>query len=78
MSVSPTSVARLQKTRSRKSLSLQQELIRLRSLVIGLAGVDEEGAYRPEFVEQTLNASEEKAQHTFTDSDSFLRHLRSV
>ena len=78
MSVSSPSTTRLQKTRSRRPLSLQQELIRLRSLVIGLAGVDEEGVYRPEFIEQTLKAAEEKAQHTFTNSDSFLKHLRSV
>ena len=68
-----TSRARVSKRRS-----LEQELVHLRSLMIGLAGTDEEGVYRPEFVARTLEAAREIPTHTFTDPTTFLQQLRSV
>ncbi len=54
------------------------ELMRLRSLVIGLAGTDEEGEYRPEFVERLLKAAECKSTHVFKGSADLLKQIRSV
>ena len=54
-----------------------KEVELLRSLVIGTLGKDKEGEYRPEFVEEILRAVQEKSPHTFKDSKSFLKHLRT-
>lgn len=69
---------RVQKVRSPKTQSLKQEVVRLRSLVIGIAGTDEERSYRPEFVERTLRAANEIPRYTFTNPADFLKHLRSL
>lgn len=57
--------------------ALQQEVRQLRSFVIGLAGKDPEGAYRPEFVREILRAAKEKPRYQFWDARSFLRQLRN-
>ena len=50
----------------------------LRSAVIGLLGEDEEGQYRPEFVEEILKSSKEKPTHTYKGPGSFLKQLREI
>ena len=55
---------------------LQQEVELLRSFVVGIAGKDNEGNYRPEFVRKVLKASKEKGRFIFKDGKSFLSHLR--
>jgi hypothetical protein len=57
--------------------NLQQEVALLRSAVIALLGEDQEGQYRPEFVAQTLKASQEPAVGRFKDAKSFLRLIQT-
>ena len=60
---------------SKQATSLKHEVELLRSFVIGFAGRDKEGSYRPEFVKKILGALNEKPRHTFSGSASFLRKL---
>lgn len=55
---------------------LKKEVHLLRSFVIGFAGKDREGGYRPEFVERILRASEERPVHTLEGRDTFLSQLK--
>ena len=55
---------------------LRREVKLLRSFVIGLAGRDPEGAYRPEFVREIVRAAREKPRFRFKNAKSFLTHLR--
>jgi len=55
---------------------LRDEITVIRSFVIGLAGRDPEGNYRPEFVERILKASREKATKEFKSAESFLDDLK--
>ncbi len=57
--------------------NLQQEVSLLRSFVIGLAGKDREGKYRPKFVKQTLQALKERATKRFVNPETFLADLKS-
>lgn len=59
-----------------KLSSLEKEIQQLRSFVIGIAGKDPEGDYKPEFVDEILNARSEKASYVFHDASSFLAELR--
>lgn len=55
---------------------LATEVSLLRSLVIGVAGTDKEGAYRPEFVEEMLRASvSDTARREFVNGREFLRRI---
>lgn len=56
-------------------VDLQNEVILLRSFVIGIAGKDKEGEYKPEFVNRIFNALKEKSEFKFTDSKNFLTQL---
>ncbi|MBI2626764.1 MAG: hypothetical protein HYW77_00785 [Parcubacteria group bacterium] len=55
--------------------NLQKEIQNLRSLVIGMAGKDKEGQYKPSFIKKILQSSQEKVKNTFSDKDSFLLQL---
>ena len=55
---------------------IRDEIQRLRSFVIGLAGKDPEGNYRPEFVREILRAARETPRYAFRNSKSFLKQLR--
>ena len=55
---------------------LKREIELLRSFVIGQAGKDPEGEYRPEFVRRILKAAKEKPKYEFKDATSFLKHIR--
>lgn len=57
---------------------LQKEVSILRSAIIGLIGKDEEGVYRPEFIEEILNASAETPQYRFRGKNSFLTDLARI
>lgn len=57
------------------SASIKQEVKLLKSFIIGIAGKDKEGDYRPEFVQRILRASREKPKHTFSDAKEFLEKL---
>ena len=56
-------------------ISLEKEVTLLRSFVIGTAGKDREGHYKPEFVDKILNSLEHSPKHQFKDSASFLEKL---
>ena len=58
-------------------VALQREMLQLRSFLIGIAGKDDEGEYRPEFVREILEASEEQPQFTFQNGKEFLRQIKS-
>lgn len=55
---------------------LEKEVKMLRSFVIGLAGKDPEGNYRPEFTKKIFKALKEKPAHLFTDPSSFLAQVK--
>lgn len=57
-------------------LNLQKEMELLRSFIIGLAGKDEEGEYKPEFVKRILRAIQKKPRYTFKGKENFLTQLR--
>jgi len=58
--------------------SLKREVRTLRSLLISVIGKDEEGAYRPQFVRETLKAAREKPTHSFRGARSFLAELERI
>lgn len=55
---------------------LKKEVYRLRSVVIGIVGEDEEGGYNPFFVKKILKAVQEPAKFIFKDKKSFLAHIK--
>lgn len=55
---------------------LEHEMTVPRSFIIGLAGKDEEGHYRPEFVERVLLASQEEVSGGFVGSRPFIDQLQ--
>lgn len=55
---------------------LEKEIKLLRSFMIGIAGKDKEGNYRPEFVKKILRVAQEKEKFTFKNGRSFLSHLQ--
>lgn len=57
---------------------LKKEVSRLRSVVIGIIGKDEEGEYRPEFVKKILKASQEPSHYTFKDKKHFLSQIKRL
>ncbi|MBU1034702.1 MAG: hypothetical protein ABH861_04875 [Patescibacteria group bacterium] len=66
--------------RDKKSLQhneLRNEVRRLRSFVISLAGQDDEGGYRPEFVEGILRATREKPTMKFMGASDFLKQIKN-
>jgi len=56
--------------------TLRKEIQTLRSLVIGIAGNDKEGEYRPNFVKKILKATKDETKYSFRDTVEFLNHLR--
>ncbi len=54
---------------------LEREINLLRSFLIGIAGKDSEGNYRPEFVRKILKAARGKKEFVFRDKRSFLSRL---
>lgn len=58
--------------------TLADEVSLLRSFVIGVTGTDDEGAYRPEFVEEILRTSVSATPHReFMGAGDFLRHVNN-
>lgn len=55
---------------------LEREIQLLRSFLIGVAGKDKEGNYKPEFVKKILKANQEKGKFIFKDKKSFLSYLQ--
>jgi hypothetical protein len=71
------------KTQTKENLEkkvekLAEEVAFLKSAVISMIGVDDEGEYRPEFVEEILRLAKKEPTHEFKGSDSFLEDLASV
>jgi len=59
-------------------LTLKQEVLLLRSAIVGLVGKDKEGEYRPELVKSVLSSLDRKSTHTFTDVASFLEDVKKA
>ena len=57
--------------------NLQKELKNLRSFVIGIAGKDKEGQYKPSFIKKILRAGSKEANYVFEDEKSFIGHIRN-
>ncbi len=55
---------------------LAREVSLLRSGLISIIGRDDEGVYRPEFVQEVLKASEQTPQFAFTKPGDLLRELK--
>ncbi len=64
------------KTKKDSLRGLKNEVALLRSFIIGFAGKDREGEYRPEFVSKILKAAKEKPTYAFRDARSFLDELK--
>ncbi|MFH1894384.1 MAG: hypothetical protein ABH813_00550 [Patescibacteria group bacterium] len=65
------------KNGKRNIADLQKELNLLRSFLIGIAGKDKEGNYRPEFVRKILRNAQAKERFIFKDRKSFFSCIRS-
>ena len=57
---------------------LKEEVGRLRSVIIGIVGKDEEGQYRPEFVKKILKSAQEPSHYTFKGKEFFLSQLKNL
>lgn len=64
------------KTQQQELTELHNEIVILRSFVIGLAGKDSEGEYDPAFVQKVLKASQEELVGTFKNAQTFLAALQ--
>lgn len=64
------------KTITKQLNSLSQEVTMLRSFIIGIAGKDPEGEYRPEFVKRIKKAALEKPTHYYTGPGSLLKLIK--
>ncbi len=64
------------KTKRPNAKEMAKEMSLLKSLLIGLVGKDEEGAYRPDFVRRILHTAHQPAVGVFTTSEDFLRVLK--
>ena len=65
------------KTLERKINNMSSELARMRSLFISVIGQDNEGEYRPEFVEEILKIADQKQSGVeFTSAGDFLNQIR--
>lgn len=65
-------------TKLRERIFSRTELRRIRSLAISLVGMDSEGIYRSEFVDDVLQTVSEPATQIFTSSKDFLKQLKAV
>jgi len=57
--------------------TLQKEMALLRSFLIGFAGKDREGSYRPEFVARIFAAMNDQSLHRFRGAENFLKQLHA-
>ena len=57
------------------NITLEKEVELLRSFVIGIAGKEKKGKYKPEFVNRVFRALKEKPDYKFIGSKSFLQQL---
>lgn len=60
-----------------KVITIEQEVSLIKSFVIGLAGKDREGNYRPEFVKRVLEALSDRSRYSFTNATGFLACIRN-
>lgn len=58
--------------------NLRMEVNLLKSFIIGIAGKDSEGEYKPQFVKKILRATREKTRYRFAGAKSFLEQLRNA
>lgn len=69
------------KTIEKELTSLKKEVASLRSLVISVVSAkikDPEGEYKPKFIKEVLQATQEKAIHEYTGKGSLLKQLQQA
>ena len=66
------------KTLTKQLNNLSQEVTMLRSFIIGIAGKDPEGKYRPEFVRRIKKAALEKPIYHYTGPGSLLKLIKKT
>ncbi|MFH1712660.1 MAG: hypothetical protein ABH896_00520, partial [Candidatus Jacksonbacteria bacterium] len=59
-------------------ITIKQDINFLRSLLISLAGKDQEGEYNPKFVREMQKAVKETANYSFKNAKSFLSQLETA
>lgn len=59
-----------------KITALEQEVSLIKSFVIGLAGKDREGVYRPRFVKRVLRALSGEPKYRFSSPANFLNSVK--
>ena len=64
------------KTLEKLVKNLSQEVVQLRSFVMGVAGKDPEGNYRPEFIRRIKKAATEKPVYEYTGRGSLIKLLK--
>lgn len=65
-------------TKNQGIKNLKNEINLLRSFVISIIGEDKEGNYNPKFIDEMLQATNEKPAKLFCDSKSFLKELNEI
>lgn len=68
-------LVRPRKVKQNELTNLKREVKMLRSLVVSIVGKDREGSYKPEFVRAMLEATQEKPEFTYKDTQSFFHAL---
>ena len=68
---------RTKQTKQKPIRELRKEVELLRSFVIGAAGKDKEGDYRPEFVREILKRAHEHPTRAFKSGEAFLSQIRN-
>lgn len=66
------------KTLTKQLNNLSQEVTMLRSFIIGIAGKDLEGDYRPEFVKRIKKAALEKPIYRYTGPGALLKLIKKI
>jgi len=65
-------------TLTKKLNNLSQEVTMIRSFIIGMAGKDPEGEYRPEFVKRIKKSALEKPAYRYTGPGSLLKLIKKA
>ena len=67
----------LLKKMSKDLSSVQREIARMRSFILGFIAKDKEGKYQPKFIQEITKAAGEKPVYKFEDTKSFLTQIKT-
>ena len=57
------------------NIPINKEVALLRSFIIGIAGKDKEGQYKPAYVKRVLDSLMEKPTHSYKNKADFLESI---